>query len=102
MRVYYAALLRSVGFGYFKGEKSIIQWSRDFCEWLDKWTYHRALRDIDAAFKMRFVDVRHIEDLWLRRRLSSWGLAVTLFPRWVQQFVVTKLAGLVFVARKAG
>lgn len=102
VRVYYATLLRSIGFGYFKGEKSIIQWSRDFCAWLDQWTYYRARQDIDAAFKMRFVDIRHIEDLWLRRRLSSKRPAITLIPRWVQRVVVTKLAGLVFVASKAG
>lgn len=101
VRVYYAALFRSIGFGYFKGEKSIIQWSRDFCAWLDQWTYYRARRDIDAAFKMRFVDVRHIEDLWLRRRFfSRGGLAITFVPRWAQRVVVTKLASLVFVARK--
>ena len=55
VRVYYAAFLRSLGFGYFKGEKSVMQWSRDFCAWLGKWTYYRTRRTIAATYNARFT-----------------------------------------------
>src|ERR1035437_5481289 len=40
VRVYYAAAFRALGFGHYKGAKSIMGWSREFCQWLDKWTHY--------------------------------------------------------------
>lgn len=99
-RVYYAAILRILGFGYFKGTKSVINWSQDFCEWLDKWTYYRTQKEINSTYVKYFYDIRHIEDYWLRLRLGDRKYLVDWLPASIQKLVVNKLGGLVFVARK--
>lgn len=99
-RVYYAAAWRILGFGYHKGNKSVMRWSQDFCEYLDKWTYYRSRQKIDSTYDKYFFDIRHIEDYWLQQRLGGRKKIVTWLPVSVQQLVVRKLGGLVFVARK--
>lgn len=101
LRVYYAALLRSVGLGYFKEGKSALRWSRDFCNWLDNWTYYRSRSDIEMSYKARFDSIKHIEDCWLRSRLGALSVFLLIVPKWCQSLVTRKWAGLVFVARKA-
>lgn len=49
----------------------MIGWSQEFCEWLDKWTYYRPRREIDATYDKYFCDVVHIEDYWLKLRLGE-------------------------------
>jgi SAM-dependent methyltransferase len=100
-RIYYAVALRAVGFGHFKEGKSVMEWSRDFCVWLDKWTHYRSYGDIRRAFEARFVDLTHIESLWLRQRLGSTGRFVEWLPSWAVEYFVRKAAGLVFVSRKS-
>lgn len=103
IRVYYAAAFRAIGLGYHKGNKSITRWSRDFCEWLDRWTYYRTRKEIDSLYGNCFYDIQHIEDYWLRLKLGGrWlGAILTLTPTSIQKLIVRKLAGLVFVARKS-
>lgn len=96
-RVYYAAFLRALGMGHFTGDKSILQWSRDFCEWLDKWTTYRSYREIRAAFDRRFVRLTHIEEQWLQERLGQRAAIIGWLPKQVRQWVVRKLGGLVFI-----
>jgi len=100
LRVYYAAVFRILGFGYHKGNKSVMRWSRDFCEWLDKWTHYRTRREIDLTFSKYFYDIQHIEDYWLQLRFGERKAIVTWLPASIQRLVVRKLAGMVFVARK--
>ncbi|MDK9704685.1 MAG: class I SAM-dependent methyltransferase [Sulfuritalea sp.] len=99
-RVYYAAACRTLGLGYFKGNKSIMRWSQDFCEWLDTWTHYRTQGEIELAYKKYFCDVTHIEDYWLQQRLGRRKIIATWLPASTQKLVVRKLAGLIFVARK--
>lgn len=99
-RVYYAAACRLLGFGYHKGNKSAMQWSRDKCDYLDNWTHYRGRREIDSTYNKHFSDIRHIEDYWLRRRLGSRRSLAAWLPASIQKLVVRKLGGLVFVARK--
>lgn len=101
LRVYYAAFLRGMGFGYFKKGKTVFQWSRDFCSWLDNWTYYRSRSAIEQSYKARFDSIQHIEDCWLRSRLGALSVFLLIVPKWCQVFVTRKWAGLVFVARKA-
>lgn len=101
LRVYYAALLRSIGLGHFKKDKSVFQWSRDFCDWLDKWTYYRNRSAIEQSYKTRFGSTKHIEDYWLRSRLGALSMFLIIVPKWGQKLVARKWAGLVFVACKA-
>jgi len=50
-RVYYALAWRTLGFGHFKTGKSRLKWCEDFCQWLDKWTWYRSRRVIDASYR---------------------------------------------------
>lgn len=98
LRVYYAAILRAMGFGYFKGEKSILEWSRDFCDWLDKWTHYRSRSEINRSFSKVFADIQHIEEYWLTTRLGKRKPLVSWLPTSTQRAIVTKLSCQVFVA----
>ena len=99
-RVYYAAMLRAFGFGYFKQGKSIWNWSRDICEWLDKWTFYRSRQTISQAYLAYFTRLSHIEDHWLQARLGTKGPLATCFPARAQKLIARKLGTLVFVASK--
>lgn len=100
-RVYYAAAFRSLGFGHFKGDKTIMQWSRDFCDWLDQWTYYRSIKDIELSYSTYFSDIQHIEEYWLQKKLGGQGKNIaSIVPVTAQQLFVHKFAGLVFVSSK--
>jgi SAM-dependent methyltransferase len=100
VRVYYAAFLRAMGFGYHKGEKSIWQWSQDFCEWLDQWTWYRSNTEIRHAFDKHFINLTNIEDIWLKDRLEKRFVLFAWLPKWLMQLFVRKLGGQVFVCTK--
>lgn len=99
-RIYYAAGLRILGFGYHKGNKSVIRWSQDFCDWLDKWTYYRTQQEISSTYSKYFYDIKHIEDHWLQLRLGGRKSLVAWLPVSTRKLIVKKLGGMVFVARK--
>jgi SAM-dependent methyltransferase len=99
-RIYYAALFRSIGFGYHKDGRGIIDWSRNFCTWLDDWTHYRTRREIDTAYGRYFHDIRYMEDYWLRRRLGAKERMVAWLPVPVQKTIVQKLGGTVMTASK--
>jgi SAM-dependent methyltransferase len=96
LRVYYAALARMLGLGSFKEGKPVMQWSRDFCTWLDQWTHYRSQAEIHATFARSFADIGHIEERWLEARM---GRRIAI-PVTLQRFLVRKLGGLAIVARK--
>ena len=90
LRVYYAATLRKLGLGSYTTGKTAMQWSRDFCEWLDAWTHYRSQREVHAAIGGR---IEHLEHLWFDARLGKRPLPPPL-KRWVTR----KLAGMVLVS----
>lgn len=96
-RIYYAALLRGLGFGYFKKEKTIMNWSRDFCAWLDRWTYYRSLTEIHTHFDRIFWETRHAEEDWLHARFDC---RFNCIPKSFQRMIVRKMAGLVLISIK--
>jgi SAM-dependent methyltransferase len=98
LRVWYAACLRVMGLGYHKKQKGVMAWSRDFCEWLDRWTHYRTYDVIRAAFLRQFDSIEHHESDWLLSRLGSRGGLARLLPTWARAFVVRKATGMVFVA----
>lgn len=100
LRVYYAALLRCMGLGHFKEGKSVFQWSRDFCNWLDSWTYYRSRSTIELSYTACFGSVEYIEPYWLQSRLGGLAVLLLVVPSWCQTFVSRRWSGLVFVARK--
>lgn len=99
-RVYFAAALRSLGLGYYKEGKTRLQWSRDFCEWLDNWTHYRTRREINLAYATYFSGLEHIESRWLRAKLGSRARLVGWLPAWALELVATKLGCMAFTAKR--
>lgn len=98
VRVWYAAVMRALGFGYHTEGRTPIEWSRNFCQWLDNWTYYRSYKSIRATFDRRFANLEHCEDDWLRRRLGRLSMIAAPAPVWARRLVVRKMVGMVFVA----
>ena len=101
LRVFYAAAWRTVGFGFHKGNKGILEWSRNFCEWLDNWTFYRPYGEIRRSIDSRFVNLTHHEPFWLTTRFGSRVSLVKHAPAIVQRAVVRRSAGMVGTCRKA-
>jgi SAM-dependent methyltransferase len=95
-RLYYAFCMRSVGFGQFTHGKSRMQWSKDFCDWLDKWTIYRPYDEIAANYGRYFSAVQHVEEHWLNSRVR----ARSFLPTSLKRFFVNKMVGLVFTCEK--
>lgn len=101
-RVFYAVLLRMIGFGKHKDGKSILQWGIDFCDYLDKWTHYRTRKEIVFHYSKYFCNITHIEDYWLQQRLGiRKKRIVSWLPKQMQRFLVWKFAGLIFVTSKS-
>jgi SAM-dependent methyltransferase len=100
-RVYYAALLRAAGLGHNKQNKSVMRWSADFCEWLDRWTFYKPYSELARKFETYLSPPSHIEEHWLASRLGSRAWLVAWCPVAARRFLVSKLAGRVFVCTKA-
>lgn len=96
-RVYYAACLRRLGLGTFTDRKGIMQWSRDFCDWLDKWTYYRTREHIEERFNFLIGETTHAEEKWLSARFNG---RFDALPIEFQRVIVRKTAGLTLVSTK--
>jgi SAM-dependent methyltransferase len=92
LRVYYAFMVRSFGFGYFHGNRSRMEWARNFCQWLDKWTFYRPYEQIRASLQPYFSVPRHIEGEWFDARKPY----AKVLPEVLKQHVARRMAGLVF------
>ena len=93
LRIYYAALLRLLGFGLHKENKTAVQWSRDFCNWIDTWTHYRSYEEIRTTFAKHFSSLRHVEDRWFAIRM---GRSISYVPLRMKSILVRKWVGLVF------
>ena len=98
-RIYYALLLRSLGMGSFKGDKSPMQWSKDTCIWLDEYTYYRTPMEIHSQYSAHFSNIRSIEVELLQKKLGDRYSKVSWLPKSLQQLVTKKMAGRTIVAR---
>lgn len=99
-RLYYAAILRTLGFGYSKNKYAgVMCWSQHWCEYLDRWTHYRTGREIDTAYRRYFSDIQHIEDYWIQKRTGKKLPDLSVLAS-IQRMVVTKLCGMIFIARK--
>jgi SAM-dependent methyltransferase len=97
-RVWYAAALRKLGFGYHTEGRSAWEWSENFCRWLDSWTYYRSYATIRATFGGYFTRIEHFEEDWLAKRLGKSYAFARPFPIWARRLFVRKMMGLVFVS----
>jgi SAM-dependent methyltransferase len=96
-RVYYAATLSRLGLGYFKNNKSHMQWAADFCDWIDRWCHYRSYREIAATFARYFGPPRHIEDEWFAARV---GQRAAFVPRPLQKLIAAKWGNIAFLCEK--
>lgn len=100
VRIFHAMAFRAMGFGYYTEGKSIPQWSRDFCEWLDKWTRYRAYDDIRRVYARHIGPMIHAEERLLSTRLGNRAKLVGWLPLYVRRQAVRKLGGMVFFCVK--
>jgi SAM-dependent methyltransferase len=99
-RVWYTAVFRILGFGYNTNGKSLLQWSRFQCEWLDKWTHYRSRQDIHSAYSKYFDKIGHIEDHLFRMRVGGDKFLALALPASLQRLIIQKLGFVVMVAHK--
>ncbi len=97
-RIYYAACMRALGLGLCTEGKTIMSWSRNFCDWLDKWTYYRSLAEIHEHFNRIIGKTAHAEEEWLHARFSG---RFDILPTTLQRLIVRKMGGLALVSVKA-
>lgn len=95
-RIYYALAWRLLGVGYNKAGKTPVEWSRNFCLWLDNNCFYRPRRQIEEAFSRHLSAPRHIDSDWLVKRKAVFRFA----PRWFRMALTRKVAGLVLVSTK--
>ena len=100
LRVFYAAAWRTLGFGFHKQNKGIFEWSRNFCDWLDQWTFYRPYGEIRRALDSRFVDLTHHESFWLSTRFGSRLALLKHAAPILQRALVRRWAGMVATCRK--
>jgi SAM-dependent methyltransferase len=98
VRVTYAALLRKLGFGLHTEGRAPREWSENFCNWLDTWTYYRPYQAIRKTFDTHFAEIEHFEADWLAKRTGRFNLLARYSPAWLRRVAVRKLIGLVFVS----
>jgi hypothetical protein len=82
--------------GYFTEGKSRLEWAKQFCTWLDRWTVYREYEEIAVAYGKYFSAMQHLEEHWLASRV---GIAGPL-PTSLKRFIVRKMAGMVFTCTK--
>lgn len=105
-RFYYAVVLRQIGLGYHKGNKSPSQWARDFLIWLDAFTHYRDRNEIASAFRKYFTisSLEH-DHISFRLHQKGWVRASDIFQLPIIQplgcEVFRRLGGLVILAHKA-
>jgi len=81
----YIRAMRQLGFGYHKENKSCRQWTLDFMDWLDKYTYYRPSEEIFSCFKTNGLTIVELEHDYMNYRLRKKRIYVGGFKYQVQQ-----------------
>jgi SAM-dependent methyltransferase len=106
VRFYYVTLVRTLGLGFHKKDKSIKQWAVDQLDWIDKWTFYKPISEIERNFARYFTITYYDADYILFRLKKHVYLshAYTFFSagmfRPVLNFACAKFASRIFVLRK--
>jgi SAM-dependent methyltransferase len=95
LRFYYALVLRTFGMGNFTRGKTRVGWTRDFCNWLDKWTFYRSKSQLLSHFRRGIGETAIEDEKWLTARFQG---RLDYLPLWLRRFIVTKMAGIVLVS----
>lgn len=97
-RVYYAAAIRALGFGYFKEKApTVMGWARYWCKWLDDWTHYRPHAEIVKRLTHWIGATDTLEVEWLSTRYPS---QTRFIPAPLQRLIVRKLGGMTWVSVK--
>ena len=105
LRYPYALLLRRLGLGSYKGNKTPAQWTSYTLSWLDNYCFYRDRHVIVETFS-RYFKIGFIEDDYIRLRLRASGLQIFIPFETVHLFklmakeIFRKLGGLVMLATK--
>lgn len=70
----YMRLMRGLGLGYFKKDKTQRQWVLDFMDWLDRYTAYRSYNDIHQTFNENKFVIEHCETDYINYRLNGKGI----------------------------
>jgi hypothetical protein len=106
LRYPYMRCMRELGFGYCKEGKTKNIWTREFIDWLDKYTIYRSYEEIMKSFSYAGFIVTHCEEDYIDFRLRNIGLDIiasivaTRFLRNLVRYACRRLGGMVIVARK--
>jgi SAM-dependent methyltransferase len=73
LRYSYAVVMRGLGFGYFKGDKSVTRWVEDFLAWLDTYTFYRDKKEISVCFG-KYFEISFIEYEYVAYRMKALGI----------------------------
>lgn len=102
----YMRAMRQLGFGYHKNNKSSRQWTLDFMDWLDKYTYYRSYAEIYSCFTSNEFSIVEMEHDYMNYRLRKIGIDI---PSRVKEHkawrgfvkhLCRKLGGMVILATK--
>jgi ubiquinone/menaquinone biosynthesis C-methylase UbiE len=103
-RYAYTYLMRLLGFGYNKCNKSIKGWAIDALNWLDTWTYYKHYTTITSSF-CNFFKIATMEEDYMIFRInnSKINFVSPLFNNTLShkflRYICVKLATRVFVLR---
>lgn len=102
----YMRIMRMLGMGYHKANKTHNQWVVDFMDWLAKYTFYRSLPEIKAGFRLNGMSFSGIEHQYMGYRLGKKGVII---PESIARnaiwkagsgYLCRRLGGLVILARK--
>jgi SAM-dependent methyltransferase len=107
IRFCYIFILRIMGLGNYKGDKSASQWASDVLRWLDAFTHYRDKKTIFTSLSRHFT-VFSFEHDYIAFRLNMYGrtyLSRIFQSRFVQPLgceLFRRLGCLVILAQKSG
>lgn len=105
LRYPYTLMLRRLGLGFHKGERTAEQWTTFQIQWVDTYCFYRTRENVMNSFR-RFFDAKLIEEDFISFRLQDSNLGwVDRFTSWpilrpVAKELLRRFGFLVIVAEK--
>lgn len=105
-RYFFVLLLRNLGLGYFKHNKPNSKWTRDFLNWIDKYTFYKSEKEIiqkfSKYFKVHFIEYDYINDrILLNRKLTKIAFFFKIYPfKTISSILFRKFVSMVILATK--
>lgn len=61
-----------------KERQPISEWTKNICNWVDRFTFYRSIKEIDDVFTHKFCTLEHIEDQYILFRIKRFRTLVLL------------------------